>query len=85
MTAAPAFFMLPTALVFPALMRKANTPPSSATLSRARRPTAKNEHHPGVCVINEQVMHDHEQILHAQHEDFRGALSAGKATRVTCS
>eukprot|EP00903_Cladosiphon_okamuranus_P011441 g10779.t1 len=37
MTAVTALFMIPTAWVFPALLRKANTPPSSATLSRSRR------------------------------------------------
>lgn len=37
MTAVTALFMLPTALVFPALLRKANTPPSSMTLTRTRR------------------------------------------------
>ena len=36
MTAVTALFMVPTALVFPALLRKANTPPSSVTLSRPR-------------------------------------------------
>lgn len=37
MTAVTALFMIPTALVFPALLRKANTPPSSMTLARRRR------------------------------------------------
>lgn len=37
MVAVTALFMIPTALVFPALLRKANTPPSSMTLSRTRR------------------------------------------------
>ena len=36
MAAVTALFMMPTALVFPALLRIANTPPSSATLARAR-------------------------------------------------
>lgn len=36
MTAVTALFMIPTALVFPALLRKANTPPKSVTLSRSR-------------------------------------------------
>ena len=37
MTAVTALFMIPTALVFPALLRKANTPASSMTLARRRR------------------------------------------------
>lgn len=36
MTAVTALFMIPPALVFPALMRKANTPPPSVTLTRPR-------------------------------------------------
>lgn len=36
MTAVTALFMIPPAFVFPALLRKANTPPSSVTLSRSR-------------------------------------------------
>lgn len=36
MAAVTALFMIPTALVFPALLRKANTPPSSVTLKRVQ-------------------------------------------------
>ena len=37
MAAVTALFMIPTALVFPALLRKSNTPPSSVTLKRVQR------------------------------------------------
>lgn len=36
MTVVTALFMIPTALVFPALLRQANTPPHSVTLARER-------------------------------------------------
>lgn len=35
MTVASALFMLPAGLIFPALLRAANTPPASQTLKRA--------------------------------------------------
>lgn len=43
MTAVTALFMIPTALVFPALLRKANTPPSSVTLTRSRWDTVSEQ------------------------------------------
>ncbi len=41
MAVVTALFMVPTALVFPALLRKANTPPSSVTLMRPRQLTSQ--------------------------------------------
>ena len=79
MTAATALFMIPTALVFPALLRKANTPPSSFTLSRARKTVDKNEHQWQPLGGNEYgIMSEHDRVLYGQHENFRVALSAGK-------
>lgn len=37
MTVTTALFMIPTALVFPVLLRKANTPPISGTVTNAGR------------------------------------------------
>lgn len=37
MTAVTALFMIPTAMIFPALLRRANTPPASVTLRRESR------------------------------------------------
>ncbi|CAM9582299.1 unnamed protein product, partial [Ectocarpus sp. 8 AP-2014] len=74
MTATTALFMIPTALAFPAMMRMANTPPSSQTLPRVRK------HH---NVLGPQPFRRHEQVIgledglvKMQHEEFHAALSA---------
>ena len=82
MIAATASFMIPIAVVFPALLRTANTPPSSATLSRARSSADKKEHRWHVLAGGEHGMSEDARIFKAQQEDFHGPLSAGKATRV---
>lgn len=84
MTAATALFMIPTAIIFPALLRKANTPPSSSTLCRARKSTPKKGRRWHVYGGSEHGTTEHDRILKAQHEDFHVALSAGKTTRVPC-
>lgn len=81
MTAATALFMIPTALIFPALLRKANTPPSSATLSRATQPKHHNGHQWQGFEGNEYGISLHERILNAQNDDFDAALSAGETPR----
>ncbi|CAN0008011.1 unnamed protein product, partial [Ectocarpus sp. 12 AP-2014] len=57
MTAATALFMIPTALVFPAMMRLANTPPSSETLTRVRKHKTAHKRQPQGG--NKQLMNQH--------------------------
>ncbi|CAM9917336.1 unnamed protein product [Ectocarpus fasciculatus] len=71
MTAVTALFMIPTALAFPAMMRIANTPPSSGTLALARTKKNAKQHH-------DHNMDEHDQLVKTQHEDFQAALSHGE-------
>lgn len=76
MTAATALFMIPTALVFPAMMRLANTPPSSETLTRARKHKTAHKQQPQGG--NKQLMSQHERLVKTQREEFHAALSDGE-------
>lgn len=85
MTAVTALFMIPTAVVFPYLLRKANTPPSSVTLSRVRKSAHKKHGQRRHSVgDDEHGMNEHDRLVKAQDEDFDAALSAGTATRASC-
>ncbi|CAM9572739.1 unnamed protein product [Scytosiphon promiscuus] len=80
MTAATALFMIPTALVFPTLLRKANTPPSSVTLTRVRL-LRRRRHVRGGQPLDDN--HDsgshHGRLMEAQREDFQATLAAARA------
>ena len=76
MTAATALFMIPTALVFPAMMRIANTPPSSKTLIRVRKEKIAHKQQP--FGGDEHVMSQHDRLVKTQREEFHAALSDGE-------
>lgn len=76
MTAATALFMIPTALVFPAMMRIANTPPSSETLTQVRKHKTAHKQQP--LGGYEQVMSQHDRLVRTQREEFHVALSDGE-------
>lgn len=77
MTAVTALFMLPTAVIFPALLRRANTPPSSVTLERAARLRRRvNRMHQG---LKDDNFNDEEDgSFDLQRQDFTEALNAGE-------
>ncbi|CAM9106341.1 unnamed protein product [Ectocarpus fasciculatus] len=77
MTAATALFMIPTALVFPALMRLANSPPSSETLTRVRKHKTAHKQQPRGGYI--QLMSQHDRLVKTQREEFKAALSDARA------
>ncbi|CAM9181833.1 unnamed protein product, partial [Ectocarpus sp. 8 AP-2014] len=77
MTAATALFMIPTALVFPAMMRLANTPPSSETLTRVRKHKTAHKQQPQGG--NKQLMSQHDRLVKTQREEFHAALSDARA------
>ncbi|CAM9330890.1 unnamed protein product, partial [Hapterophycus canaliculatus] len=79
MTAATALFMIPTALVFPALLRKANTPPSSATLTRVRALRRKHVNGRQSLHAGENSGSHHGRLVQAQREDFEATLAAARA------
>ncbi|CAM9368841.1 unnamed protein product, partial [Ectocarpus sp. 8 AP-2014] len=69
MTAVTALFMIPTALVFPAMMRIANTPPSSGTLALVRK--NKNTKQLQPFEHHNHRMDQHDQLIETQHEGFQ--------------
>ena len=80
MTAVTALFMLPAALVFPSLLRKANTPPPSATLAwrRRRHREITNGRHLREMSDEDYAKSRYEQAAREMHEDFMAALKAGE-------
>lgn len=78
MTAATALFMIPTALVFPALLRKANTPPSSVTLTRVRRLRRKHVFERPSMDDGEKPESYHGRLVETQREDVHTTLAAGE-------
>lgn len=80
MTAVTALFMLPAALVFPSLLRKANTPPPSATLAwrrRRQREIASGRHSQGMSDADYLKM-KYDEAAREKYEDFLAALKAGE-------
>ena len=77
MTTATALFMLPTALIFPTLLREANTPPASVTLRTkdAPRPEQHNQRSVRDRSMTERSLDD---ILGEDSEDSEEALEAGE-------
>ncbi|CAM9275625.1 unnamed protein product [Ectocarpus sp. 4 AP-2014] len=77
MTAVTALFMIPTALAFPAMMRSANTPPSSDTLALVRKhKTAKQLR---LLENHTHYMDQHDQLVKTYHEDFQATVSRARA------
>ncbi|CAM9387820.1 unnamed protein product [Ectocarpus sp. 12 AP-2014] len=77
MTAVTALFMIPTALVFPAMMRLANTPPSSETLTRVRKHKTAHKRQPQGG--SKQLMSQHDRLVKTQREEFHAALTDARA------
>lgn len=73
LTLVSALFMFPTGVVFPAILRVANTPPSSQTLEMAPR-TRRDE--PGGPATDH---HDHVKVAQEERDaDFRRVLEEGE-------
>lgn len=86
MTIVTALFMLPTAIVFPMLLRLANTPPSSLTLLRRRHWERRRTHR----FSGDPESHDEYRadVLYQHHhkrreEDFAETLKSGESRSVT--
>lgn len=79
MAVVTALFMMPTAVVFPALLRLANTPPASDTLVSAKRAQYQIESErlmpPRASV---KLRSEYEETLERKDEDFMKALGRGE-------
>ncbi|CAN0003126.1 unnamed protein product [Pylaiella littoralis] len=79
MAVVTALFMMPTAVVFPALLRLANTPPASDTLVSAERAQYQIESErlmpPRASV---KLRSEYEETLERKDEDFMKALGRGE-------
>ncbi|CAM9207243.1 unnamed protein product, partial [Ectocarpus fasciculatus] len=84
MTAATALFMIPTALVFPVLLRKANTPPISRTVTNARRARegASFKENPGRHAQYGVLRHRRPQDMKAPQDDEQETALSTKRTSV---
>lgn len=71
MTVVSALFMIPTGVVFPVLLRAANTPPASVTLQRTER---QDQHEDPGNDLFYQLQLEQEQ----RDADFRNALQSGE-------
>lgn len=81
MTAATALFMLPAALVFPSLLRQANTPPPSNTLAwrrRRHREIINGRHLREKTWDADYAMGKYEEAVGGVHKGFLAAPKAGE-------
>lgn len=80
MTTATALFMLPTAVIFPALLREANSPPASVTLRRKNPPPRTEKHHDrqwhDLIGRSSNALHL-DDVLDQESEDSEEVLNAG--------
>lgn len=80
MTTVTALFMIPTAVIFPTLLREANSPPSSVTLRR--KLLARSEHrHWGEGNGRSVDQRDSDDEMSEQDDDFDDALLVGEGCR----
>lgn len=79
MTVVTALFMIPTAMAFPAMMRSANTPPSSDTLALVRKHKTSKQLRP--FEDHDHYMDHHDQLVKTHHEDFQATVSRGELER----
>lgn len=80
MTAATALFMIPTALIFPALLRKANTPPASITTRRTPLDRSEEAHAQVFMNNNRTVRQTDGRIL----DERQKANETQKARELPC-
>ncbi|CAM9611479.1 unnamed protein product, partial [Laminaria digitata] len=82
MTTVTALFMLPTAVIFPTLLREANSPPSSVTLRRRQQQPARGAEREnnrpwiegdGRSVNRQRDLYD-DEMDEEEDEDFDEAL-----------
>lgn len=81
MAVVTALFMMPTAVVFPALLRLANTPPASGTLTSVKRVHNRivSERLPPPTAF-QSLQSDYEQTLQKDDDEFMEVLEQGEHT-----
>ena len=78
MTTATALFMLPTAIIFPTLLREANTPPASVTLRTKQTPRPEQQDHSHDVRGHGMTERNSYDILEEESEDSEEGLDAGE-------
>eukprot|EP00904_Undaria_pinnatifida_P010764 jgi/Undpi1/6818/HiC_scaffold_21.g09294.m1 len=78
MTTATALFMLPTAIIFPTLLREANTPPASVTLRTKQTPRPEQQDHSHDVRGRGMTERNSDDILEEESEDSEEALDAAR-------
>lgn len=72
--------MIPIAVIFPALLRRANTPPGSITRRKRTLPSRNRRKDDGLEEVRDESQHS-DDMLEEKEVDFMETLNAGKKSK----